>query len=556
MMSPNSTIKEQEIKFQQRWEFRREYEFDSSSNDTKSSGDSVLKKQKLISELAYGDSDEISDGSKFQQVPNHDPGPSLQPKPMEPKKKKRRGQKGLSADDQMEKSCHIKVEKKRKITTGGYDPDAMDDLKIYMESLIDDIRVAGENLSTWMREEMQKLVRDGTASEARKDKVRLQKQGNPMMHDMGMNTQAHHDKSFNEFAKKQQENKLEDKFCMQHVTDFERDLKVNHEKSCKENIQQHSGRSFRSSKRAGDISALSLKTKKMRDPNDINLAFQGKVDYNQAIVPFKPTGKDGEDRLALFTNTNSDPSPSNRNVKMHQRKSIVLGIRAHNCNVGNSVKSTRGRKKADFNDCRQSHEDETNHGQDVGCITLAEKSKAERFEFSVDPDSLPQVASSMYLTRPTIMRNPSTNHELGASSFNTMQSTAVENHKLANPETSALIFGSSSYYGYYQGMSLPEESTSSGSTSQFNQNGAWASFIGNGFPVPLHHAASGGFSILGQLGLENLGRENISALGGPIRPSEGNNYLPEQYSANNFPSHSNYKANNRILPHQDCYQFP
>ena len=88
-MPPTSNMGE-ELKFQQRWEFRRgDTEFDSSSEESKSSSSSqpVLKKHKLVSSFISDEHNEAMDTNRVQQKGKRIPGNGGQIKIGKAKKK-------------------------------------------------------------------------------------------------------------------------------------------------------------------------------------------------------------------------------------------------------------------------------------------------------------------------------------------------------------------------------------------------------------------------------------------------------------------------------------
>uniref|UniRef100_A0A5B6Z3A4 Uncharacterized protein n=1 Tax=Davidia involucrata TaxID=16924 RepID=A0A5B6Z3A4_DAVIN len=154
-------------KFQQRWEFRRRDDnFDSSSDDSKSSfsGEPVFKKHKLVSNLILPKNDETSESPGSQQEDQFEPNPGghfefgkankmhigLSKKNNTIKKKKKKG------------SFKDTNKKKNKCIT--HEPVSLDKFKIFMVSILEELKVARENMFTSMREEMKELLAVDTAS--------------------------------------------------------------------------------------------------------------------------------------------------------------------------------------------------------------------------------------------------------------------------------------------------------------------------------------------------------------------------------------------------------
>lgn len=590
MMSPNPKMGE-ELKLQQRWDFRRrDNDSDSSSYDSKSSSIYVksLKKHKLVSSSVSVDNDETNDASRCQQRGNSSPGISDQAKFGKGKKVKRgRSKNDNLAHNQMKKPTQKEVPRKKK-KTGAYEHAALDDLKNYMNSLLDDLKVSRENLLKWMREQMQRLVSEETASEAEKreggfggEKVQLQHQnhseGNQRVqcqNNFGKNMQVQHQHNFVEFGQVQHQSKFEENVHVERLVNFEEKIEVHHQKNFQENIQLQHRNVFGSCMSApncnGGPTERFGKSNKSADYNNCSLAFEDQVDHSQAIVPVTPTEKDIEERLPLSAKLNPKPSPSGQNVKVQQQKSIVLGIRAQNCYGGSSERSAKGKKTTDSSNHHHVHKDQVDYAQAVGSLTSGEKGKGESLGLSVEPifasDSYDQVASSMYLTLPSVLTEPYVaNHRFDISSFNSIQPRIAGNQTGLNSERSKLILGSSSHCGYFPGMQTEERNRnfsqmSSRDISFLSQNPA-ASIIGSGFPVPFYQPVNSSLSNPSQVGLENLTQENnntvgLSINGGARRLFGGSYSSPEQYIANNFLSRSNYKADGRLLAYQEGGQFP
>ncbi|KAK9265358.1 hypothetical protein L1049_003508 [Liquidambar formosana] len=159
----------QELKFQQRWDFRRrDSDLDSSSDDSKSSSsdEPAFKKHKLVSSLDSPENDETSDTPRFQQNGKDDAGTGGHSNSGKAKKKKIGSSKKDSlVKNAMEREPFRKVSRK-KSKTRAYEPASLNDTKIFMESLLEELKVTRENLFIQMREEMQKLIADDTITQA------------------------------------------------------------------------------------------------------------------------------------------------------------------------------------------------------------------------------------------------------------------------------------------------------------------------------------------------------------------------------------------------------
>ncbi|KAJ6714450.1 hypothetical protein OIU85_026002 [Salix viminalis] len=273
--------------------------------------------------------------------------------------------------------------------------------------------------------------------------------------------------------------------------------------------------------------------------------------------------------MALSAKLNSKPSPSDKNVQMQKPKSIVLGIRAQ-CNGGSSQRSAKGRKTTDSNNHHQATEHQSDYAPVIGSMASGGKNKEERLALSAEPmfpaDSSNQVASSMYLTLPTVLTKPlEANHKFDTSSLKSIQPRLAGNQTGTSSERSNLILGSSSHHRYFQEMQ-PEESNrsfaqlSSRDVSYFNQNSTMPSILGNGLPFPFLQAVNSSFNIPTQVSLENLARESstpsLNMNGGAIGLPGGSYSFSEQFIASNFLNHSSYRTDGRLMPYQDRYQFP
>ncbi|CAL5356144.1 unnamed protein product [Camellia sinensis] len=163
----------QDQKFLQRWEFRsRDDDLDSSSEDSKSSssGKAVLKKHELVSKLILPENDETINTPLFQQESEkgHDRVPFEFGKAHKMhigRRKKNNAVKNKIKTDSMKKSNRKKNDHLK------HEPVLLDDFKIFMESIIEELQVARENSFTWMIEEMKKLVPVELASSRQGKKV-------------------------------------------------------------------------------------------------------------------------------------------------------------------------------------------------------------------------------------------------------------------------------------------------------------------------------------------------------------------------------------------------
>jgi hypothetical protein len=548
MMPPSSNIGD-ELKFQQRWEIRRrENEYDSSSEESKSSSSSqpVLKKLKLVSSFASDENDEAIDTERFHQKGKYVPGNGRGKAKFRKAKKmhiKRRRNENL-VDNGMERDSHEELDRKKK-NTSAYDPAAaLDDVKIFMESLLEELKDARENLFRWMREEMQKLVADDTASKAESRKGRYGRWKGQLQHQNNFeeNVQVHQN-NFEENVQVHQNN-FKQTTQVQHDSNFKEKIQVQHRNNCEENIVQpqkdlKSGTRDRSSNH-GSLKR-SIDSNGAAGSNNYCQALEDQVEFGKTTGSLASRANEkGESRLVSSVMRNFQ---SGNSVQVQHQNNIVLGLRAQNCNDGSSERSVKGKRTAEFNNCSKVLEDQ------VGFLPSTEKAKGERLGLTTNPifssNSSTQVASSMYLSLPTVLPQPcAENYRLETSSCNFVHQRTGANNRDVYSENENVMIDSSAHHGCFSEMQQEERL----GNFALNQNSNLASrSVGTGLP-PLNQSMDvGGFNIPSQLGLKNVPKENHKILGltmngGAIRFSGGNHALSEQYPANNFHRHSNYIA--------------
>ncbi|KAJ4950769.1 hypothetical protein NE237_027601 [Protea cynaroides] len=145
-------------KFQPQWELRRRdtSPSDSSSNESESNSieEPILKKHKLISDWMSPKVD--------RSQPNAISAPS--------KGKRYQIEKANKMRIRLRKKEHdpvhdkIKEDNKKKSYSRVDEPVTLNDTRIFMESILEELRVARENLLIQMREEMHKVLSDDSAS--------------------------------------------------------------------------------------------------------------------------------------------------------------------------------------------------------------------------------------------------------------------------------------------------------------------------------------------------------------------------------------------------------
>ncbi|KAK4422597.1 hypothetical protein Salat_1842200 [Sesamum alatum] len=155
-------------KFQQRWEFRRKGdEEDSSTDDSRTSGERVDKKHSVVNDLVLPQNDEISDAPVQLQHDNRDTN-NAAPKKVGSSKKKnaqRKKPKKLAVVKKNQKN-------KKSLSLNAAETAMLDDLKAFSASLIHELEVARQGMSQQMWQEMRKLVPSRPTPEPVKKKGR------------------------------------------------------------------------------------------------------------------------------------------------------------------------------------------------------------------------------------------------------------------------------------------------------------------------------------------------------------------------------------------------
>ncbi|KAJ0048344.1 hypothetical protein Pint_15148 [Pistacia integerrima] len=598
MMSPSSRMGDEQI-FWQRWEFRRKDDgFDSSSDDSKSNSvaEPVLKEHNLASGFISFDNDETSNTSRLQPNLNNDSGfeGQFQFEKAEEKKIKR-SKKNNVASSEVKKDSHEEVHRKKSKTSAYDHLAATSDVKSFTVSLLEDLRATRENLFTWMREEINKLIADDTAPRKRRrngasrgKKVQSPQQNN------SENMKVQPQKNFKKKLKFQRPKTSGDSMQEQHLNgdgaiihmqqqnNIEKDTEVEcqnnfdkgnqmHHRNNKDNQVQHQN-NFKSGMRAPNCNGRFLesfvKSTKADDANNQCQALDDQVDFGKATESITSVDKEKKERLALSSNSKFQSSSSNQRVTVQHPKSVVLAIRAQNCNDGSSKRSVAGKKRADSDKLYQVPEDRTGSSRSMASC---EKDRAKRLRlpveqnFTLNPSN--HVASSMYLTLPTVFTEPPVlNSKFDTSLCNFIQPRVDGNKTTVNLERANQVLDSSTHCGYLPSIQKDERGGEfaqvvSRNMSTFDQNGILSSGTGTGFPVPLHQSLGDGFSSPGQFYFENLHRENCNTLG--LRMNGGaTTFSGENYAlSDHLHSHPNHKADFRFLPYQipstrDGYVFP
>lgn len=164
----------QDPKFQQLWDFRkRDDEIDSSSDDPKSasSGRPALKKHKFVSNFIWPQDDNSGDNPRSQQQNGqHDPGTGVNFKVGETSRNKIGPEKKTNAVKNRKRKNPVKEGNKKKSKQITEKSIPMDDLKMFMASVLEELKVERESMFARMREEMKKLVTVESSSMPKREK--------------------------------------------------------------------------------------------------------------------------------------------------------------------------------------------------------------------------------------------------------------------------------------------------------------------------------------------------------------------------------------------------
>ena len=514
----------EDLKFQQRWEFRRrDSDVDSSSDNSKlnSSGDPVLKKHKLVSSLISPENDETSDTPRSLPEGKSDPSSGDQFNIGKANKMHIGSSKKNNLDSKKLKRDSFKKVNKKKSKSNAYDPATLDDFKFFMESLLEDLKVARENLFVQMREEMDKLMPDGT-----------------------------YFRSTRRAGGCQQES-----IQVQHQNHFVLGLEA---QNCK------GGSLDRCVKRTADSAARS--TKRKGSNGQKNIKAQHHAIFQSGMKAHNCDGGSVQKSVKCKKTIGSGMHPTRGgqgNGQVQHQDNFEAGLEGQNCNDRSLEMSVKGHTTTGSSIPCEIPKDQVDQRQAIGLLESTEKNKGKMLDLSATKpkflsNSSDQVASSMYLSLPTVLPEPSyENYRLDSSLCNYIQPGMTGNKMAMTSERSNLLAPSPSIRrGNFLDIQQEEKIRSfsqmgSRNLSGIDQNSIPTSSFSGGFPVPLHQGLNGCFSISSQVGLENLPRENgilgLRMNGGAIRFSAGSNAYPEHFVANNLRSHLNYKADGELM---------
>ncbi|XVF10585.1 hypothetical protein REPUB_Repub07fG0195100 [Reevesia pubescens] len=560
-----------EMEFQQRWEFRRneDNDLDSSCDDSKSRSGPLLKRHKLVSSLISVGDDETS---RLKQKDNENPGIGGQINIGKAKKRKTRNRSSNLQSSKMKRDSPEDVDL-HKGETSANDSAPLDELKNFMDSLLNDLKVTRESLLKWMLEEMQKLVADDTTPEPKRKKSRQRAEKVQLQQEKkSKKVQDQHEKSHKESMQFQQANNTEKSIQVQHHTNFQETILAQQQNNFQENIKQQvqlqedenikrlHQNDFKYGMKTQNCDNKSL----VRFPEgfiaagstDNFKALGDRIDYGQ-VTELITSSKNKGDSLSLPAKPNFQTCCADQNVQVQSHKSVVLAIEAQKSKVGSLKRSAKGKKIVDHGDHYKVPEDQGGHDQAIR--TAATCTNGESLGSSVVQSVLSspsgQPPASMYLTLPTGLSEPIVaNHGLDASLCNYVLPRVVNSERvnqMLEPSYNQRSFP----------VIQPEErirsfaSMGSRNMGSLNQNSTPTSGIGTGFPVPIHQGIDAGLSIPRQVNPQYLSPENSKPLGlrmnGGAMKFPGGSYNPSEYiAANNHRSHPAYIYDGRLMQYQ------
>ncbi|BFG31739.1 hypothetical protein CerSpe_180130 [Prunus speciosa] len=548
---------------QQRWEFRRsDSDMDSSSDESKSSSEAAHKKNNLVCSLIPLENDEAIGNCRVQQTGMSNP--HLDDQIMFQKGKRvhlRKRKKDTWINNDMERDSRKEVSRK-KSRTSVYDPAALDELKIFMESLLEDLKVTRENLFSWMRKEMQELVADDDAA------PRLERRKGSSG---GKNVRVQNGDNFventisKEYIQVHNKRKLEENIIIQHQNNFDENVLVQRESNSEQNACLEHQNKFKETfqvQHHGNFEKVDVQVN-YRNNSDLGMQAQ-KCDMGSIERSVKSNTAAGYDNCyPLKPNFQS----ADKNVWMHHEKKYLSGTRAQ-AYSGRSLESPLiGRKMAQSNYFYPVIEHRVDRVQEIGAGTSSEKDRGERLGLPIESifssNLSSQVASSMYLSLPTVLTEPCVeNHMLNTSSSNYIRTPFDRNKLDVNYGKANPMLKVNGHRGKSSGMQQEERNGSfaqlgSRNMSCFDKQCIPSSSIGTGFPVPLHQGTDIGVSIPSQVSLQYLPQEETNIMG--LRMGEGASTLSggsyaaisEGYLANTFYRNSISKAHDRLKAFQN-----
>ncbi|XP_021295136.1 uncharacterized protein LOC110424764 isoform X2 [Herrania umbratica] len=569
-----------ELEFQQRWEYRRrDNDFDSSCDDSKSSSEPLRKKHKLVSSLiSVGD----HETSGLKQKDNDNPGTGDQINVGKAKKRKARNISNNLQNSKRKRDSPKEVDLPEG-ETSAYDPVPLDDVKNFMESLLEDLKVTRENLLKLLMEEMQKLVADDTTPEPKRrkrghrgKKVQLQptKKSKKVQDQHGKTAkesmQVQHPNNFEESIQVQQHNNFQKTVLAQQQNNFQVNVMQLQEE---ENINRQHQNDIKYGMRSQNCNNRSLvglpKSSHAAYSTDCFNALGDGVDSGKVTEVITSSKKSEGDSSSISAKSNLQTSCADQDVQLQSHKSVVLAIEAQKRKGGSLERSVKSKNTVDRSSHFQVPEDQGGHGQAMRTALATEKTNGEMLGSSVVQNFLSspsgQAPSSMYLTLPTVLTEPIVapivaNRGLDASLYDYILPRVAMKKRGANSERMNQILEASCTQGSFP-VIHPEERIQSfapmGSrnTGCVNQNSTPTSGIGNGYPLPLHQGIDVGLCIPRQVHAEYLYQDNDKTLalrmnGGAISFAGGTYNLSEHPAANNRHFHSTYQSDSGLMSYQ------
>ncbi|XP_039052004.1 uncharacterized protein LOC120193620 [Hibiscus syriacus] len=554
-----------ELEFQKRWDFRRndDNDPDSSFDDSISSDGSLIRKQKLVSRLiSFGD-EEISEVSTLKLKDDENPGKAGQIDVGKVKKRKTRNK----SSSKMKKDSPEKVDL-RKGETSAHDHAPLDELKNFMESLLEDVKVTRESLLKWMVDEMQKLVGDLRGKPGHNDdKVQLQKRKRPRK------VQDQHGKIHLESM--QSHRLTNSKKCIQLQCHVDSQHQNNSQKKNKQQVLIRD-----ENKQHQNDFDYDMDRSLARYPRGITAS--GSTDYLNALGDGVGSGKFVElitssnrkgDRLLISgAKPNHQTSDAEQNVQVRSNTSAVLAIEAKKAKGGSLKRRVKGKKTVDLGDHHQVPEDQADQGQAIrteGAGSNVEKLGSSVQNFLSSPFG--QAPWSMYPMLPTFLTEQiAANQGPDASLYNYVLPRAAEMKRCMNSERTNQMLEPGSNQGPFP-VAPPDETIrrfslmGSRNMDCINQKNTPTSGTGTGFPFPLHQGTDFGLSISNprqfnpeyprQNNPQNLSQETSKPLGlkmnGGAAKFSGVSYnLSEHIAANNHHGNPTYKSDGRLLSYQ------
>ncbi|KAK8599186.1 hypothetical protein V6N13_077118 [Hibiscus sabdariffa] len=507
-----------ELEFRQRWEFRR-----NDDDDPDSSFDDS------VSRLIPPGDDETSEVSRLQQEDNENPGKVGQVNVGKVKKRKTRNKSSskMKKDSPQEVDLH-------KGETSAHDHAPLDELRIFMESLLNDLKITRESLLKWMVDEMQHLVGDLSRKPGHgDDKVHLQKRKK--------SRKDQHMKTHMESMQSHRWSHSDDCVQVQFHTDLQ---------------QQNNKQQVPSLDEENNNFGYGMDRSLVRFPTGVTVP--GSTDHLNALGSGKfaelitSSKRKGDNLSIAAAKPNHQTSDANA--------SVVLAIEDKKSQGGSLKRSAKGKKTVDHN--RRVPADQAGHGQSIrtaGTCTNVEKLGSSVQNFLSSPFG--QAPWSMYPMLPTsLTQQIAANQGPDPSLYNYVLPRSGETKSCMNSERVNQMLEPGSTQGSFP-VIPPEETirrfalTGPRNMDCINQTSTPSSSgIGTGSLFPLHqrqfnpaYPRQNNPQILPQETRKPLG---LKMNGGAAKFSGGSYNLSQHITANNHHSNPTYKSDGRLLSYQ------